>query len=152
MAGILSRPQCVKPVMFFTDMPHQTDFASWHVTCEHTWNAGVLVSSLASSRLSSSAFFKMASCSRIKLACRLSRSSWKKNHYRQTSSISHQIPNLYGSSLVLRLSLPMVLVSSCGCLCPIHWSQMLSRAWRCSWSSADRRCSNYIWVINNYIA
>ena len=23
---------------------------------------------------------------------------------------------------------------------------------RCSWSSADRRCSNYIWVINNFIA
>ena len=24
--------------------------------------------------------------------------------------------------------------------------------WRCSWNSADRRCSNYIWVINNFIA
>ena len=23
---------------------------------------------------------------------------------------------------------------------------------RCKWSSADRRCSNYIWVINNFIA
>ena len=23
------------------------------------------------------------------------------------------------------------------CLCPIHWSQMLSREWRCSWSKAD---------------
>ena len=29
---------------------------------------------------------------------------------------------------------------------------MLSREWRCSWSSADRRCSNYIWVIDNLIA
>ena len=29
---------------------------------------------------------------------------------------------------------------------------MLSREWRCSWSSADRRCSNYIWLINNLIA
>ena len=28
----------------------------------------------------------------------------------------------------------------------------ISRGWRCSWSSADRQCSNYIWVINNYIA
>ena len=28
----------------------------------------------------------------------------------------------------------------------IHWSQVLSREWRFSWSSADRRCSNYIWV------
>ena len=46
----------------------------------------------------------------------------------------------------------MFLVSSCCCLCPIHWSQVLSREWRCSWSSADGRCSNYIWVINNFIA
>ena len=46
----------------------------------------------------------------------------------------------------------MILVSSCSCLCPIHWSQVLSRWWRCSWSSADRRCSNYIWVIDNFIA
>ena len=48
----------------------------------------------------------------------------------------------------------MILVSSCSCLCPIHWCQVLSREWRCtcSWSSADRRCSNYIWVINNCIA
>ena len=29
---------------------------------------------------------------------------------------------------------------------------MLNREWRCSWSSADRQCSNYIWVINNFIA
>ena len=29
---------------------------------------------------------------------------------------------------------------------------MLSWEWRCSWSSADRRCSNCIWVINNFIA
>ena len=29
---------------------------------------------------------------------------------------------------------------------------MLSREWRRSWSSADRRYSNYIWVVNNYTA
>ena len=46
----------------------------------------------------------------------------------------------------------MILVSLCRCLCPINWSQVLSRSWRCSWSSADRRCSNYIWVIDNFIA
>ena len=45
----------------------------------------------------------------------------------------------------------MFLISCYSCLCLIHWSQMLSREWRCSWSSADRRCSNYIWVINNFI-
>ena len=45
-----------------------------------------------------------------------------------------------------------ILILSCGCLCRISWSQMLSREWRCSWSSADRRCSNYIWVIDNFIA
>ena len=46
----------------------------------------------------------------------------------------------------------MILVSSCVCLCPIFWSRVLNREWRCSWSSADRRCSYYIWVINNLIA
>ena len=40
-----------------------------------------------------------------------------------------------------------VIVLSCSCLCPIHWNQVLSREWRCSWSSTDRRCSNYIEVI-----
>ena len=43
-------------------------------------------------------------------------------------------------------------VSSCSHLCPIHWSQLLSWKWSCSWSSANRRCSNYIWMINNFIA
>ena len=38
------------------------------------------------------------------------------------------------------------------CICQIYCSQVLSREWRCSWSSADRRCSNYIWVINNLMA
>ena len=41
---------------------------------------------------------------------------------------------------------------SCSCLCPIHWSHVLSWEWRCGWSSADRRCCNYIWVISNLIA
>ena len=44
------------------------------------------------------------------------------------------------------------LVSSCSCLRSVHWSHALSWEWRCSWSSADRRCSNYIRVINNFIA
>ena len=46
----------------------------------------------------------------------------------------------------------MFLVSSCSCLCSIYWIQVLSWEWRCSWSSTDRRCSNYIWIINNFIA
>ena len=29
---------------------------------------------------------------------------------------------------------------------------MLSQEWRCSWSSTDRQCSNYIWVIKNLIS
>ena len=43
---------------------------------------------------------------------------------------THQIPTLKRFSYCL-----------CDCLCRIPWSQMLSREWRCSWSSADRRCS-----------
>ena len=46
----------------------------------------------------------------------------------------------------------MFLVWSYSCLCPNHWIQVYSQEWRCSWSSADRQCSNYIWVINNFIA
>ena len=45
-----------------------------------------------------------------------------------------------------------ILVLSCGCLCRLPWSQMLSREGRCSWSRADRRCSNYTWVIDKFIA
>ena len=46
----------------------------------------------------------------------------------------------------------MLLESACSCLCAIYWSQVLSGEWRCSWGSADRWCSNYIWAINNLIA
>ena len=46
----------------------------------------------------------------------------------------------------------MFLVSSWSCLCPIQWSQVLRREWRCSWNSAHRGCANYIWVIDNFIA
>ena len=46
----------------------------------------------------------------------------------------------------------MFLISACSCLNAIYWSQVLSGEWRCSWSSANRRCSNYILVINNLIA
>ena len=46
----------------------------------------------------------------------------------------------------------MFLISSYSCLCPIHWSQVLSQEWICSWSSTDLQCSNCMWVINTYIA
>ena len=44
----------------------------------------------------------------------------------------------------------MFLVSSLPLPNPLK--PVLSREWRCSWSSAHRRCSNCIWVINNSIA
>ena len=46
----------------------------------------------------------------------------------------------------------MFLVSSSSCLCPIQWGQVISQEWRCSWSSANRRCSSYIRVIDNFIS
>ena len=46
----------------------------------------------------------------------------------------------------------MLLVSSCSYFYPIRWSQVLSWECWCSWRSTNRRCSNYIWVINNLIA
>ena len=59
--------------------------------------------------------------------------------YRHNSNIRHiKSENL--SDCLLVLQLPWV-----------DWSQVLSWEWRCSWSSADRQCSNYIWVINNFI-
>ena len=61
--------------------------------------------------------------------------------YLQFSNISlTQSHNINVSGLILQLSLPNPLKPG------ISWE------WRCSWSSADRRCSNYIWVINNFIA
>ena len=45
----------------------------------------------------------------------------------------------------------MFLVSSCSRLSPIHWRRALSWERKCCWSSADRRCSNYICVIDNFI-
>ena len=66
---------------------------------------------------------------------------WHKQEYCKVSNIWHtKSGNL------------MFLVSFCSCLYSIRWSQVLSREWRCSWSSADRRCSNYIWMIDNLIA
>ena len=51
--------------------------------------------------------------------------------------------NFNNSRLVLQLSLSNQL-KPCRCT--------LSREWRYSWSSADRRCSNYIWVMNKSLA
>ena len=44
----------------------------------------------------------------------------------------------------------MFLVMSCPCPCAIYWCQWEHED--CSWSSADRRCFNYISVINHFIA
>ena len=58
--------------------------------------------------------------------------------YRQVSNIRHtESQHLKDSRTVLRLSLP---------------NPLLGRERRCSWGSVDRRCSNYIWVIKNFIA
>ena len=46
----------------------------------------------------------------------------------------------------------MLLESACSCHFAIYWSQVLIGKWRCIWSNADRRCSNYIWSINNLVA
>ena len=61
--------------------------------------------------------------------------------YRKISNISRtESSTLTVSRLVLQLSFPNPMKPG------------VSREWRCSWSSADRRCSNYIWVIDNFIA
>ena len=70
------------------------------------------------------------------------RSSYGICNYRQVSNIRHtKSPNLNVSRVFLQMSLSNPLTP-----------EVLSRDWRCSWSSADRRCSSYIWVINHFIA
>ena len=54
------------------------------------------------------------------------------------SDTHHQISNTSHTKILMFLN------SSCSCLCPVHWSQMLIQEWKCSWSSADRRCAYYI--------
>ena len=39
----------------------------------------------------------------------------------------------------------------CCCFFASDWNQVLRQEWKCSCCSADRRCSNHIWVINNFI-
>ena len=70
--------------------------------------------------------------------------------YRQTSSITCTKSRISYSKFLPNHNTYMFLTSSCSCCCPIQWSQVLSQEWRCSWSSACRRWSNYIWVINNF--
>ena len=60
------------------------------------------------------------------------------NEYRKISNIRRTKPQTINVS---RLGLQLSLHN-------IYWNQVWSGWWRCSWSSADRRCSNYIWVIN----
>ena len=86
--------------------------------------------------------------------------------YRQTSSISHTLvgnktvdhsdvvgaspvgaaPTTSSFSTAQNPKTWLFLVSSCSCPWPIHWSQVLSQEWKCSWNSADRQRSNYIWT------
>ena len=63
----------------------------------------------------------------------------RKHKYSQTSIIRcTKSPKLIVSN-----------VSSCSCLCAIHWNQVLSQEWRFSWSIACRCCSNFICMIKN---
>ena len=63
------------------------------------------------------------------------------HYYRQTSNKrGAKYQNFNVSRLVLQVFFP------------IHWSQMLTWEWRCSWSSSDSRSSNYILVINRFMA
>ena len=76
------------------------------------------------------------------LSSRLHISSSQYYTYRIISNIRcTKSQNLYDFCLVLHLSLFNLLTSGAK-----------SRMKMYSWSSADRRCTNYIWVINNIIA
>ena len=82
-------------------------------------------------------------------ATRLSRITWCRPHvirprfftYRKISNVRRtKSPKSNMSCLGLQLSLRNILKPG------------VSGEWRCSWCSADRRWSNYIWMINHLIA
>ena len=61
--------------------------------------------------------------------------------YCHTSNIRcTKYQNSNASHLILKLPLPNPL------------KPVVKSKWRCSWSSAKRWCSNYVWVVNNFIA
>ena len=39
----------------------------------------------------------------------------------------------------------MFLISSCSCICQIHWSQVLSQEWRCNWSDTGAAPTTCEW-------
>ena len=61
---------------------------------------------------------------------------WHETYHKISNISCTKSPNLIVPCPVLQLSLPN----------PVKPG--VRREWRCSWSSGDRRCSNYIWVIN----
>ena len=85
-------------------------------------------------------WYRLLSCNEVVIYLWQPQVAFSNSIYRQVSYIRcTKSQNLKDSRTVLWLSLPT-------------WSQMLSRQWRCSRSSADSRCSDYIWVIDNFIA
>ena len=52
-------------------------------------------------------------------------------------SLTLMIPRYHQTSNISHTKILMFLTSSCTCLCTIYWSQVLSREWRGSYSSAD---------------
>ena len=73
-------------------------------------------------------------------------------NYLPTSSKCQEIIYFKYRQIASNSKTYMFLVSCCSCLCAGFSSQMLSREWRCCWSNAVRWSSNYIWVINSFIA
>ena len=72
----------------------------------------------------------------------VSTSDWKKKQIPSNLQYKvHQIPKLKWFSSRLAVAFAQSTEA-----------RSLSREWRCSWSSADRQCSNYIWVISNFNA
>ena len=41
--------------------------------------------------------------------------------------------------------------SSCSCLCAIYWSQLLSREWRCSWSTSPKHHQAICTISSSYV-
>ena len=62
---------------------------------------------------------------------------WYRDIARLLCRVELQLAAVHSSRITMQLSgeytADLILLSSCGCLSPIHWNQVLSREWRCTW-------------------
>ena len=97
-------------------------------------------------------YIKLNIFSSVKIYCVYKQSTERSYNMRSLTRVSWLWLSCTESNLYNEAHQILKLKCFSSCLAVVfaqfHCSQVLSRE-RCSWSSADRRCSNYIWMISN---